>query len=178
MGENIQIATLGSGCFWCTQAVFQELKGVITVVSGYAGGNTTEKPTYKEVCSGLTGHAEVVQITFDATIISYQDILTIFFTTHDPTSLNRQGADVGTQYRSIIFYHDNNQKEIAKKVIEKLQPYFKTPIVTSIEVYTTFYEAEPYHQNYFKNNPNEQYCNFVINPKISKFRKMYAEKLK
>ncbi|CAL2102874.1 Peptide methionine sulfoxide reductase MsrA [Tenacibaculum sp. 190130A14a] len=173
-----QIATVGGGCFWCTEAIFQEVQGVEKVVSGYTGGNAPGKPTYREVCSGLTGHAEVVQITYDANIISYEEILTIFITTHDPTTLNRQGADVGTQYRSSIFYNNKQQKEIAAKVIETLQPYFDNPIVTTLEELTIFYSAEEYHQDYYNQNKEQNYCNFVITPKLAKFRKMYADKLK
>ncbi|KJD31588.1 peptide methionine sulfoxide reductase [Tamlana nanhaiensis] len=178
MNKNIETATLGGGCFWCTQAVFQELVGVEKVVSGYTGGNAPGHPTYKEVCSGLTGHAEVVQITFDANAISYQDILTIFMTTHDPTTLNRQGADVGTQYRSAIFYYNDNQKNIAETVLKELASYFDDPIVTEITEASIFYAAEDYHQNYYNNNTTQSYCNAVITPKLAKFRKLYASKLK
>lgn len=173
-----QIATVGGGCFWCTEAIFQEVRGVSQVVSGYTGGNAPGKPTYREICSGLTGHAEVVQLTFDPKIISYEEILIIFMTTHDPTTLNRQGADVGTQYRSAIFYHDETQKQIAENVILELQSYFEQPIVTQIEALTQFHEAEAYHQNYYRENKEQSYCSFVITPKLAKFRKMYAEKLK
>ena len=173
-----KIATVGGGCFWCTEAIFQEVQGVEKVVSGYTGGNAPGKPTYSEVCSGLTGHAEVVQITFNSDIISYEEILTIFITTHDPTTLNKQGADVGTQYRSSIFYNNNQQKETAAKVIETLQPYFENPIVTTLEELTIFYPAEEYHQDYYNQNKEQNYCNFVITPKLAKFRKMYADKLK
>ncbi|WP_299108018.1 peptide-methionine (S)-S-oxide reductase MsrA [uncultured Tenacibaculum sp.] len=173
-----KIATVGGGCFWCTEAIFQEVQGVEKVVSGYTGGNAPGKPTYREVCSGLTGHAEVVQITFDSDIISYEEILTIFITTHDPTSLNRQGADVGTQYRSSIFYNNQQEKDTAAKVIETLQPYFDNPIVTTLEELTVFYPAEEYHQDYYNQNKEQNYCNFVITPKLAKFRKMYADKLK
>ena len=140
--KNLQMATLGGGCFWCTEAVFQEVKGVENVVSGYSGGTVPGHPTYREICSGLTGHAEVIQITFDANCISFEDILVIFMTTHDPTILNRQGADRGTQYRSVIFYHNNVQKEIAEVVIKELQPYYENPIVTEISPLDTFFEAE------------------------------------
>lgn len=173
-----KIATVGGGCFWCTEAIFQEVQGVEKVVSGYTGGNAPGKPTYREVCSGLTGHAEVIQITFDSDIISYEEILTIFITTHDPTTLNKQGADVGTQYRSSIFYNNEQQKETAAKVIETLQPYFENPIVTTLEELTIFYPAEEYHQDYYNQNKEQNYCNFVITPKLAKFRKMYADKLK
>ncbi len=178
MKENIQVATFGGGCFWCTEAVFQEVKGVEKVVSGYSGGNVLGKPTYREICSGLTGHAEVVQIAFDETIISYKDILIIFMTTHDPTTLNKQRADVGTQYRSIIFYHDETQQEIAETVIKDMVSYFDNPIVTEISQFDAFYEAEKEHQDYYKSNQNNGYCNFVITPKLAKLRKLYADKLK
>ena len=178
MSRNIQLATVGGGCFWCTEAIFQEVKGVEKVVSGYAGGNAPGRPTYREVCSGLTGHAEVIQITFDANVISYADILVIFMTTHDPTTLNRQGADVGTQYRSVIFYHNEEQKEIAKTVLAELAPYFDSKIVTEISEIPIFYEAEDYHQNYFRNNTSQGYCSYVITPKLNKLRKLYADKLR
>lgn len=178
MDKIIQLATFGGGCFWCTEAIFQEVVGVEKVVSGYTGGNAPGKPTYREVCSGLTGHAEVVQVTFDANLISYKDLLTIFMTTHDPTTLNKQGADVGTQYRSVIYYHDDNQKDIAAEVIKEVTPYFDNPIVTELSPLTTFHDAEEYHQNYYNNNTEQGYCNFVITPKLAKFRKLYAEKLK
>lgn len=175
---NRQIATVGGGCFWCTEAVFVEVKGVEKVVSGYTGGNAPGRPTYREVCSGLTGHAEVVQITFDADIISYKEVLTIFMTTHDPTQLNRQGADVGTQYRSVIYYSSENQAEIAQAVVAELAPYFENPIVTEISPLATFYEAEDYHQDYYNNNKDQGYCSFVIAPKLKKFRQQYAAMLK
>jgi len=176
--QNIQIATIGGGCFWCTEAIFNEIKGVEKIVSGYAGGNVPGHPTYKEICSGLTGHAEVIQITFDPTVISLKDILLIFMTTHDPTTLNRQGADIGTQYRSVIFYHDSSQKEIAKKILTEVQPYYENKIVTEISEAPTFYSAETYHQNYYANNKEQGYCNFVITPKLAKLRKLFTDKLK
>lgn len=176
--KNLQLATLGGGCFWCTEAVFAEVKGVEKVVSGYSGGNVPGYPTYREVCSGLTGHAEVVQITFDANIISYYDILSIFMTTHDPTTLNRQGADRGTQYRSVIYYHNEAQKEIAEEVFKEMESYYENPIVTEISSFSTFYEAEKEHQDYYKNNQSQGYCSFVITPKLTKFRKLHAKKLK
>lgn len=176
--KNVQIATVGGGCFWCTEAVFQEVKGVENVVSGYSGGNVPGKPTYREICSGLTGHAEVVQITFDANVITYEDILVIFMTTHDPTTLNRQGADRGTQYRSVIYYHDEAQKEIAEIVIKELNPYYENSIVTEISEAVTFYEAEQEHQDFYKNNPDYGYCGFVIDPKLAKLRKLHSDKLK
>ena len=176
--KNMQQATFGGGCFWCTEAVFQELKGVENVVSGYSGGNVPGHPTYREICSGLTGHAEVVQITFDANVISYEDILVIFMTTHDPTTLNKQGADFGTQYRSVIYYHDENQKEIAEDVVKKVADYYDNPIVTEISPLDVFYKAEDNHQDYYRNNKEQGYCSFVITPKLSKLRKLYGDRLK
>ncbi len=176
--KNLKVATVGGGCFWCTEAVFQEIKGVEKVVSGYSGGNAPGKPTYREVCSGLTGHAEVVQITFDADVISYEDILVIFMTTHDPTTLNRQGADRGTQYRSVIYYHNEVQKEIAEVVVREVAPYFENPIVTEITALDIFYDAEEHHQDYYRNNQEQGYCSFVITPKLTKLRKLHADKLK
>ena len=178
MNKNIQIATLGGGCFWCTEAVFQEVKGVEKVVSGYAGGNAPGKPTYREICSGLTGHAEVIQITFDASLISYEDILVIFMTTHDPTTLNKQGADKGTQYRSVIFYHNENQQKVAKEVLKQIQSYYDDKIVTEMSPLPIFYEAEVEHQNYYRENSQQGYCSFVIAPKLSKLRQLHADKLK
>ncbi|MBT8376723.1 MAG: peptide-methionine (S)-S-oxide reductase MsrA [Bacteroidia bacterium] len=178
MDKNIQIATVGGGCFWCTEAVFQELKGVESVVSGYSGGNAPGHPTYREICSGLTGHAEVIQITFNTDIISYEELLIIFMTTHDPTTLNRQGADKGTQYRSVIFYHDDAQKKIAEDVLKAMATYYEDPIVTELSPLEVFYKAEDYHQDYYKNNKEQGYCNFVITPKLAKLRKLYADKLK
>lgn len=175
--KNLQIATIGGGCFWCTEAVFQEVKGVEKVISGYSGGNVPGKPTYREICSGLTGHAEVVQVTFDANVISYEDILVIFMTTHDPTTLNRQGADRGTQYRSVIYYYDDTQKEIAEIVVKELAQYYQNPIVTEISEAVTFYEAEQEHQDFYKSNPNYGYCNFVIEPKLAKLRQLHSDKL-
>lgn len=176
--KNLQIATIGGGCFWCTEAVFLEIKGVEKVVSGYSGGNAPGKPTYREVCSGLTGHAEVIQVTFDANVISYEDILVIFMTTHNPTQLNRQGADVGTQYRSVIYYHSDEQQKIAEEVVKQLGSYFDDKIVTEISPLDIFYEAEDYHQDYYRNNTEQGYCSFVITPKIMKLRKLHADKLK
>ena len=172
-------ATFGSGCFWCTEAVFELVNGVQSVVSGYAGG-TTENPTYEEICTGSTGHAEVVQITYDNEIISYEELLEIFWKTHDPTSLNRQGNDVGTQYRSGIFYHNEEQKQLAenyKTELDKSGAWDK-PIVTEIVPLATFYKAEDYHQDYYEKNPNQGYCAFVIAPKIEKFEKVFKNKLK
>ncbi|WP_373296590.1 peptide-methionine (S)-S-oxide reductase MsrA [Arenibacter certesii] len=174
----MELATFGGGCFWCVEAVFQEVEGVDKVISGYTGGNAPGKPTYREVCSGLTGHAEVVQVTFDPEIISYEDILTIFMTTHDPTTLNRQGADVGTQYRSAIYYHNDKQKEIAKAVKQKISAYYPQPIVTETSPLSIFYEAEEDHQDYYRNNKAQGYCRAVISPKLAKLRQLHANKLK
>ena len=176
--KKLETATFGGGCFWCVEAIFQEINGVEKVISGYTGGNAPGKPTYREVCSGLTGHAEVVQVTFDANIIAYEDLLVVFMTSHDPTTLNRQGADTGTQYRSVIYYHDNAQKENAGLVLKEVAPYFDKPIVTEISPLGTFYEAEEYHQDYYRNNQSQGYCSAVITPKLSKLRKMHADKLK
>ena len=176
---GLEKATFGSGCFWCTEAIFENLNGVISVVSGYAGGKV-ENPTYEEVCSGTTGHAEVTQITYDPNIISYDELLEVFWKTHDPTTLNRQGNDVGTQYRSVIFYHNEEQKELAEKYKTELDKSgaWDNPIVTEISPYTNFYSAEKYHQNYYENNPNQGYCAFVIAPKLEKFKKVFKDKLK
>ena len=176
--NNLEIATLGGGCFWCVEAVFQDLKGVEKVVSGYEGGKI-KNPTYREICSGMTGHAEVIQVHFDPSIISFEDILKVFFTTHDPTTLNRQGADRGTQYRSVIFYHSENQKSVSEKVIKEFAAeIWSNPIVTEVSPTTVFYEAEAYHQNYYKNHPNEGYCSVIIAPKVAKVRKLFSEKLR
>jgi peptide-methionine (S)-S-oxide reductase len=173
------IATVGGGCFWCTDAVFSELRGVLEVLPGYAGG-TTPNPTYEQVCGGRTGHAEVVQIRFDPAILPYRDLLTIFFTTHDPTTKNRQGADVGTQYRSIVLYHDEAQKVAAEEVIRSLdgQHLWRGKIVTEVAPLSTFYPAEEYHRNYFARNPAQAYCQFVIAPKVAKLRKQYTARLR
>jgi len=174
-----QLATLAGGCFWCLEAVYLDLRGVETVVSGYAGGHVPN-PTYREVCSGLTGHAEVVQIAFDPAVVSYRDLLRVFFTIHDPTTLNRQGADVGTQYRSAIFYHDAEQKAAAEEVMAEVaaERLWPNPLVTQLEPLTKFYPAEAYHQDYFARNPGQPYCQVVIAPKVSKFRKQFIGKLK
>ncbi|WP_439185175.1 peptide-methionine (S)-S-oxide reductase MsrA [Carboxylicivirga taeanensis] len=178
-GQEKALATFGGGCFWCTEAIFAALKGVDTVESGYSGGEQAN-PTYKEVCTGLTGHAEVVQITYDPQQLQFADLLEVFFATHNPTTLNRQGADVGTQYRSVIFYHTDEQKRIAELVIKELgrEKIFDDPIVTELSAFQTFYKAEDYHQDYFANNPRQPYCNAVINPKMEKFKKLFKEKLK
>ena len=176
---STQVATLAGGCFWCLEAVFDDVKGVLSVESGYAGGHV-EDPGYQAVCSGMTGHAEVVQVTFDPGQISYRDLLQVFFAIHDPTSLNRQGADVGTQYRSAIFYHDEDQKKIAEEVIKDLDArnIWDKPIVTTLEKIEKFYLAEDYHQEYFARNPFQPYCQAVVAPKVAKFRKQFLELLK
>lgn len=177
--QQREVATLGGGCFWCLEPVFDDLRGVVSVESGYAGGHVPS-PTYAQVCSGNTGHAEVVQVVFDPREITYGDLLRVFFSIHDPTTLNRQGADVGTQYRSVIFYHDPDQKRTAEEVIRSLQDQgvWNDPIVTEIVPFDTFYRAEDYHQEYFANNPRQPYCNVVIAPKVAKFRKQYVDMLK
>lgn len=177
-GTELETATFGGGCFWCVEAVYQELIGVEAAVSGYTGG-ATKNPSYKEVCSGTTGHAEVVDLKFDPTQISYEELVQVFFATHDPTTLNRQGADVGTQYRSVIYYHSETQREIAEKVKAEFAPtLWEDPIVTEISAAGRFYPAEAYHQDYFANNPTAGYCRVVINPKVQKFRKHFADKLR
>ena len=180
IADQTDTATFGTGCFWCTEAIFQELNGVLNVTSGYSGGST-RNPTYKEVCSGETGHAECVQVVYEPGKISYDDLLQVFFEVHDPTSLNRQGADIGTQYRSAIFYHNDEQKQKAeyyKNELNKSGAYDK-PIVTEITAFTKFYPAEDYHQEYYENNKNSNpYCSIVIKPKIEKFQKVFAKKLK
>lgn len=177
--QNQEVATLAGGCFWCLEAVYDQLNGVEKVVSGYTGGDTLN-PTYREVCNGDTGHAEAVQITFDPDVALFKDLLQIFFTIHDPTTLNRQGADVGTQYRSAIYYHTPEQKEITEQVIAEMQAagLWPDPIVTEIAPLTEFYPAEEYHQDYFLNNPTQPYCRAVVEPKVAKFRKLFLEKLK
>jgi peptide-methionine (S)-S-oxide reductase len=176
---NTKVATLAGGCFWCLEAVFDEVKGVVSVESGYAGGHV-ENPSYKAVCTGMTGHAEVVRVTFDADVVAYKDLLHVFFGIHDPTTLNRQGADVGSQYRSAIFYHDEEQKAVAQEVIKELEAeqIFGRPIVTTLEKMEAFYMAEDYHQEYFANNPRQPYCMAVVAPKVAKFRKHYIDMLK
>ena len=177
--STTQMATLGGGCFWCTEAVFTELKGVEKVESGYSGG-TVPNPTYQQVCTGKTGHAETIQITFDPAVIFYKEILQIFFTVHDPTTLNRQGADAGTQYRSVIFYHNEEQKKIAEEVMREIEgaKIWDEPLVTQVVPFESFYKAEGYHQEYFKQNPNQPYCQVVVAPKVAKFRAHYRERLK
>jgi len=177
--KGMALATFGNGCFWCTEAIFQQLKGVTKVVSGYAGGSV-KNPTYKEVCTGQTGHAEVIQITYDPTVISFPELLEVFWQTHDPTTLNRQGADVGTQYRSVVFYHTDEQKQIAESYKEKLDKSgaFNNPIVTEVSPFNEYYPAEDYHQNYFNLNGSAPYCSYVIQPKLDKFKKVFKDKLK
>ena len=176
---HLDTATFGAGCYWCTEAQFQELKGVISVESGFTGGHV-KNPTYKEVCNGTTGHAEVCNIVFDPTIISYDEMLAAFWMTHDPTQLNRQGNDVGTQYRSSIFYHNAQQKAKAEEYKKKLndEKVFDKPVVTEIAPFTVFYKAEDYHQNYYNDNGDAPYCSFVIRPKVEKFQKVFKDKLK
>lgn len=177
--SNFETITLGGGCYWCVEAVYENLKGVKSVVSGFTGGKNAN-PTYEEVCSGTTGHAEVVQITFDKTVTNLDEIFKVFFTVHDPTTLNRQGADRGTQYRSVIFYADEAQKQEAKSIIAELNKakVYENPIVTTIEPFTKFYKADDYHQNYYANNKSQPYCQMVIQPKIAKFEKVFKDKLK
>lgn len=171
-------ATFGSGCFWCTEAVFQRLKGVSSVKSGYAGG-LTESPTYRDICTGETGHAEVIQIEYDESVITFNELLEVFWKTHDPTTLNRQGNDVGTQYRSVIFYHDENQKELATSYKSKIaqEKVWSDPIVTEISPLPTFYEAENYHDDFYNENRSQPYCTFVIAPKVKKLQEIFADKL-
>jgi len=171
------VATFGGGCFWCTEALFESLKGVKSVISGYSGGKT-ENPDYKQVCTGTTGHAEVVQIRFDSEIISYEDLLRMHLLTHDPTTLNRQGGDEGTQYRSVIFYHNEEQKRVAQRIVKEIAGHYKSPVVTEIQALVKFYPAEDYHQDYFARNTNQPYCQFVISPKLDKLKEKYQERLK
>ena len=175
--SNLRKATLGGGCFWCLEAVYQEVDGVESVVSGYAGGHVPN-PSYRQVCNGTTGHAEVTQVTYDPSVVSYRDLLEIFFTIHNPTTKNRQGPDVGEQYRSIILYHDEEQKETAESVMEALgDDVFEDPIVTEVEPLDAFYEAEEEHQDYYRNNASLPYCQSVISPKVAKLRQKHADKL-
>lgn len=176
--EQYEMATLGGGCFWCIEAVFLDVKGIVSAKSGYSGGHI-KNPAYREVTTGRTGHAEVVQLTFDPTVISYKEILEIFFHLHDPTTLNRQGADVGTQYRSAIFFHNDDQEKTAKEVFAEIDAsdLWENPLVTEITPLKEFYVAEDYHQNYYKNNPNQPYCTYVISPKMQKLRHLFGNKL-
>ena len=177
--DNLETATLGAGCFWCVEAVFDDLKGVEDVVSGYSGGQT-ENPTYRQVCDGTTGHAEVAEIRFDPSVISFKDILRVFFSVHDPTTMNRQGADIGTQYRSAIFYHNDDQKRDAEEVVKEItdEAVYDDPIVTEIVPFEKFWPAEDHHQEYFANNPNVPYCAAVVSPKVKKFRQKFSDRLK
>jgi peptide-methionine (S)-S-oxide reductase len=177
IAANIELATIGGGCFWCIETLFQDLKGVHSVESGYSGGKE-QNPTYRDVSSGFTGHAEVIQIAFDPQMISYRDIIDIFFVMHDPTTLNRQGNDVGPQYRSAIYYHSEAQRDIAKEALQAAQADWKDSIVTEITAFDAFWKAEAYHQNYYNINPNQPYCSFVISPKVKKFKQKYAALLK
>jgi len=176
---KLDTAIFGSGCFWCSEAIFERVKGVQKVISGYAGG-AVENPSYEQVCTGKTGHAEVCQILFNPSVVSFADLLKIFWKTHDPTTLNRQGADEGTQYRSVIFYHSDEQKKLAEHYKLELDKSgsWENPVVTEISPFSKFYSAEAYHQNYFANNPTQGYCSFVIAPKVEKFEKVFKEKLK
>ena len=176
---NLETATLAAGCFWCVEAIFDDLKGVEDVVSGYSGGHT-ENPTYKEVCGETTGHAEVVQIRFDPSVLSYKELLQVFFTVHDPTTLNRQGGDIGTSYRSAVFYHSDEQKRVAEETIAEFnaEGIYDNPIVTEVTAFDKFWPAEDYHQEYFANNPNQPYCNAVVAPKVAKFRQKFLSRLK
>jgi peptide-methionine (S)-S-oxide reductase len=176
VGNQTEIATLGGGCFWCLEAVYQELKGVQAVESGYTGGQV-RNPTYAQVCAGTTGHAEVVQLSFDPDVVSYREILEIFFTIHDPTTLNRQGNDTGTQYRSVIYFHSPEQRETARHVIAEMANVWDAPIVTELSPAETYYKAEEYHQNYYRQNPLQGYCAFVVAPKVAKFRQTFTSKL-
>jgi peptide-methionine (S)-S-oxide reductase len=177
--SKIETATLAAGCFWCVEAVFDDLRGVEDVVSGYSGGHS-ENPTYQQVCSETTGHAEVVQIKFDPAELSYADLLRVFFTVHDPTTLNRQGGDIGTSYRSAIFYHDEEQRKIAEEIIAEItaEGIYTDPIVTEVTAFDKFWPAEDYHQEYFANNPNQPYCAAVVAPKVAKFRQKFVDRLK
>jgi peptide-methionine (S)-S-oxide reductase len=177
--EGLETATFGSGCFWCTEAIFLNVDGISKVESGYSGGRV-KNPTYKEICSGLTGHAEVIQLKYDPKVVTYDELLEIFWQTHDPTTLNRQGADVGTQYRSVVFYHSEDQKRKAEYYKKKLDESnaFNDPIVTEITAFDVFYKAEDYHQNYYNLNSSAPYCSYVIQPKLEKFKKVFSEKLK
>ncbi|MEI6577261.1 MAG: peptide-methionine (S)-S-oxide reductase MsrA [Bacteroidota bacterium] len=175
--SNSDTITIGGGCFWCVEAIYEDIRGVLTVESGYSGG-INANPTYKEVCNGMTGHAEVTQIVFDPTVVSLDDIFRVFFGTHDPTTLNRQGADVGTQYRSVVFYRNEAQKLSAKKIITEAQSWWDDPIVTELSPFSVFYKAENYHQNYYQLNQEQPYCKAVINPKLLKFRKKFSGLMK
>lgn len=179
MTMNTDTATFGAGCFWCVEAAFESLKGVVSATSGYSGGKV-KNPSYKEVCNGTTGHAEVVQVIYDPAVISFKDLLEAFFTVHDPTQLNRQGNDVGTQYRSAVFYHNEEQRQLSTKAIAELNAAaaFPNPVVTEVTAFSAFYPAEDYHQEYFANNPDQPYCAMVVGPKVDKFKKVFKDRLK
>lgn len=178
-GQTTDTATFGAGCFWCVEAIYQQMNGVISVTSGYSGG-TVKNPAYREVCNGTTGHAEVCQVVYDPAVVSFDELLEAFWQTHDPTTLNRQGADVGTQYRSVVFYHNDEQKQKAESYKQKLnaENVFGKPVVTEISAFTVFYKAEAYHQNYYNQNSEQGYCQYVIRPKVEKYRKVFPQKLK
>jgi peptide-methionine (S)-S-oxide reductase len=176
MSQETELATFGGGCFWCVEAALKELAGVESVTSGYAGGDTDD-PTYREVCAGTTGHAEVVQVAYDPDVISYEELLEVFFAVHDPTQLNRQGPDVGSQYRSIVLTHDDDQRQLTEAYVEALDEEYEDSVVTEIEPLDVFYEAEEYHQDYFEKNPNDAYCTFHARPKVEKVREKFAEKI-
>ena len=173
--SKFETATFGGGCFWCTEAIFEEINGIIDIKSGFSGGTVPGKPTYREVCSGLTGHAEVIQLKYDPELISFKNIISIFMTTHDPTTLNRQGADCGTEYRSIILYNNMIQKQVSELVINEMGQYYKDNIVTEISPYKIFYEADLEHQDYYKNNKGNRYCDIVIEPKLAKLRQLFRK---
>jgi len=177
--QNAAVATLAGGCFWCLEAVYDDMQGIQSVVSGYMGGRV-DNPTYEQICTGTTGHAEVVQVRYDPDVVSYRDLLEVFFTIHDPTTLNRQGNDVGTQYRSAIFYHDEAQKETAESIIAEMEQanVWDSPIVTEVTPLDTFYAAEDYHQDYYQNNTYQPYCQFVVRPKLQKFRQKFSDRRK
>jgi peptide-methionine (S)-S-oxide reductase len=179
MNEKLEKTTLGGGCFWCTEAIFMQMRGVVSVFPGYSGGHL-KNPSYREVCTGLTGHAEVVQITFDPSVVSFQEILEVFFAVHDPTTFNRQGADVGTQYRSVIFYHSEEQKKVAETTILRLmnEKVFDRPVLTELTPFTCFFPAEEYHRDYYSRNSKQPYCRMVIAPKVEKFMKQFKEEVK
>ncbi|WP_353154094.1 peptide-methionine (S)-S-oxide reductase MsrA [Herminiimonas fonticola] len=172
-----EIATLGGGCFWCTEAVFQQMKGITAIESGYTGGQVAN-PSYEQICEGTTGHAEVVRLTFDPAVVSFREILEVFFTIHDPTTLNRQGNDVGTQYRSVIYYHTPEQQDMARHVMAEMANVWDASIVTELSPAETYYKAEDYHQNYFRQNPLQGYCAFIVAPKVAKFRQTFRDKIR
>jgi peptide-methionine (S)-S-oxide reductase len=176
--RKLETLTVGGGCFWCVEAIFQQIEGIEKVVSGYSGGRVPGTPSYREVSSGRTGHAEVVKVNYNPSVIAYEELLVIFMTSHDPTTLNQQGADVGSQYRSVIYHHNDEQKEIAEEVVKQLAPYFDKPITTKISPAKVFHPAENYHQDYYNQNSSEGYCTAIITPKLAKLRKMHGEKLK